>query len=132
MLNEANDLNKGIKIIDFGIAGKIEKSLEQHKAGTLRYCPPELLAEKSFKADPSFDVWSLGILLYKLVFGVYPFDADTWTNTKKTIIKADLKFPDEDPTWYVSDTCKALIKLMLNKNPEKRPKLYQLIKHPWF
>eukprot|EP00347_Sterkiella_histriomuscorum_P023140 403335795 len=131
MLNQPNDLNQGIKIIDFGIAGKIEKSLEQHKAGTLRYCPPELLSEQSFKADPSFDVWSLGILLYRLVFGKFPFDGEDWTTTKQAIIKSQFSFP-EDSDWYVSDTCKALIKLMLNKIPHKRPKLYQLIRHPWF
>ena len=38
-------------------------------------------------------------------------------------MKAELKFPSDDSI-VVSDTCKALIKLMLNKNPEKRPKLF--------
>jgi len=45
LINDADDLSKGIKIIDFGISGKIEKSIEQHKAGTVRYCPPELISE---------------------------------------------------------------------------------------
>ena len=78
MLKAEGDLNSGIKIIDFGIAGKVEFSLDQHKAGTFRYCPPELLSQSSFKADPSFDVWSLGILLYRLIFGVFPFDSESW------------------------------------------------------
>lgn len=95
MLNEANDLTKGIKIIDFGIAGKIEVTIEQHKAGTLRYCPPELIAEKSFKADPSFDVWSLGILLYRLVFGAFPFTGNDWKTIKELIVKANVKFPND-------------------------------------
>lgn len=98
MLVSPGDLSGGIKIIDFGIAGKIEKSLEEHKAGTLRYCPPELLAEKSFKADPSFDVWSMGILLYKLVFGNFPFDAPDFSSIKKSIIKGDYAFPVNSDT----------------------------------
>ncbi|CDW82977.1 protein kinase domain containing protein [Stylonychia lemnae] len=131
LINDAEDLSKGIKIIDFGISGKIEKSIEQHKAGTIRYCPPELISETSFKADPSFDVWSLGILLYRMAYGDFPFNGDDWKTIKGKIMKAEFDFPEnfENP---VSDTCKALIRLMLNKNPDKRPKLYQLIKHPWF
>lgn len=86
MLTEKGNLSSGIKIIDFGIAGKVQLSLEQHKSGTLRYCPPELVAEQYFKADPSFDVWSLGILLYKLIYGDFPFNAPDFKTTKKLII----------------------------------------------
>ena len=94
LINDADDLSKGIKIIDFGISGKIEKSIEQHKAGTVRYCPPELISEKSFKADPSFDVWSLGILLYRMVFGDFPFNGDDWKTIKDKIMKAEFEFPE--------------------------------------
>lgn len=48
LLNEKGDPSKGIKIIDFGISAKLQLSFEEHKAGTFRYCPPELLNEESF------------------------------------------------------------------------------------
>ena len=87
------DLTKGLKIIDFGIAGKIQLSFEKHKAGTFKYCPPELLSAESFYADPAFDVWSIGILLFKLVFGCFPFEGENWKETKQKIIEAKLIFP---------------------------------------
>jgi serine/threonine protein kinase len=93
MLIEKGDLSKGIKLIDFGISGKVQLSLEQHKAGTLRYCPPELVAGEYFKADPSFDVWSMGVLMYRMLFGEFPFSGPDWKSTKNAIIKARLRFP---------------------------------------
>lgn len=104
-------------------------SLEQHKAGTLRYCPPELVAGEYFKADPSFDVWSMGVLMYRMLYGEFPFTGSDWSTTKKAIIKGRLKFPK---TVEVSKTCKTFIKVFLNKDHNKRPKLYQIAKHPWF
>lgn len=97
-------------------------SLELHKAGTLRYCPPELVSGEYFKADPSFDVWSLGVLLYRMVYGDFPFTGPDWASTKKSILKSRLKFIHTSV--QVSDTLKAIIKLFLNKDHNKRPQLY--------
>ena len=48
VLNNKESIQDGVKLIDFGIAGWAERKLEEHKAGTLRYCPPELLNHDSF------------------------------------------------------------------------------------
>lgn len=127
MLNEEGNLSSGIKLIDFGISGKL--SLELLEAGTLRYCPPELISEGAFKADPSFDVWSLGVLLFKLVFGEYPFNAQDLKEVKKLIVEGKFKFPTGVE---VSAICKTAIKLFLTKDYKKRPKLYDVASHPWF
>jgi serine/threonine protein kinase len=87
MLRERGNLSKGIVLIDFGIAGLMLNSREHCEEGTLRYAPPELLTGSSYKADSSFDVWSLGILLYKLVFGKFPFDGPYFNDIKQSIIK---------------------------------------------
>lgn len=77
MLREKGDLSQGLVIIDFGIAGRLQNLNEKHHEGTVRYVPPELVSGSSYTADQSFDVWSLGVLLYKMVYGCYPFDGAT-------------------------------------------------------
>jgi len=87
------DYKKGIKLIDFGIAGQQVKQMEQHKAGTLRYSPPELVSGSSYEADPKFDVWSLGVLLFRLIFGKFPFNAKQNKELKKEILEKEIEFP---------------------------------------
>ena len=60
-----------VKIIDFGFACKAEKKLSMY-CGTRSYMPPELINKFFYRGKP-MDIWSLGVVLYKLVVGDYPF-----------------------------------------------------------
>ena len=40
--------------------------------GTLEYCAPEVLIGEKY-AGPELEMWSLGVLLYVLLFGEHPF-----------------------------------------------------------
>lgn len=128
LLNEENDIEKGLKLIDFGIAGKVQISLEQHNTGTVRYMSPELLSKQVSKADTRLDVWSLGILFYRLVYGKFPFDGKDWAEIKKNVIDYKLKFPTNRDVMNEQEEVpleiKTFIKLMLEKDPEKRIQLY--------
>ncbi len=71
-----------IKIIDFGICGLFE---EVSKAGTLRYCPPEvgielikikLVSGSNLENLPTIDIWAMGIILYKITNGRFPFTGE--------------------------------------------------------
>ena len=104
---------------------------EQHIEGTIKYAPPELLSGSNLHADPAFDVWTLGVLIYRMVSGIYPFEGTTFYEVKKAVLTKNPIFPN-DYFDTISDSCLALIKLMLNKDSTKRPKLQQLIQHPWF
>ena len=42
-------------------------------SGTLQYCPPEFFRRGKYHADPA-TVWSLGVLLFRIVCGHLPFD----------------------------------------------------------
>ena len=67
-----------IKIVDFGIAGvKVHFNIENVKIGSLKYMAPEILSGKINKITPNIDIWALGVILYILVTGEYPFNGET-------------------------------------------------------
>lgn len=60
-----------VKLIDFGFATTVAKG-ETH-CGTPNYMAPELFQKKVIYNTFKVDVWALGILLYYLYEGCYPF-----------------------------------------------------------
>jgi serine/threonine protein kinase len=74
------DLNGNVKIMDFGISKSIDEieTITQHSArpGTLLYMSSEQLSgnEVTVKSD----LYSLGITLYEMLTGFYPYDSKTF------------------------------------------------------
>lgn len=66
-----------VKMMDFGIAGveiaALADETTSHIAGTLTHMAPEILDGQP--ADPRSDLYSLGVVLYQLISGQLPFDA---------------------------------------------------------
>ena len=81
--------------------------------GTVEYMAPEIIESDNY--DFSVDIWSLGILLYELLFGHSPFKDKTTKNTIVNIKLHELKFDKE-----ISEDCKDLINKLLEVNKEKR------------
>lgn len=73
------------------------------------------------------DVWSLGVVLYIMVIGYFPFSGYQEA-LRKGIVESKPKFPKG----VVSRECKDLIKRMLNKDPKERITLEVVKRHPWF
>ena len=66
------DKNLNVKIADFGFASyKKIKTLETYR-GTKTYMAPEIKEEKVYDGRKS-DIFSLGVILYILVHGIFPF-----------------------------------------------------------
>lgn len=65
-----------IKIVDFGISGRVKHGVgEKNDAGTYKYLPPEFFEAYS-TASPALDIWSIGVMLFLMIFKEFPFDGD--------------------------------------------------------
>ncbi len=109
------------KIGDFGLAVSLDRSrLTQHgmMVGTVAYMPPEQAL--GGEVTPQADLYSLGAMLYELVTGRPPFQADDPT----AIISQHINTPPVAPSWH-SEHCppdlEALILRLLAKVPADRP-----------
>lgn len=85
-----------LKITDFGLA--VAKSDPNFKykhelefCGTPRYISPEIITYTGW--DYLSDVWSLGIGIFRLHFGTYPFNGDSDSKLYRNILKGKLVFP---------------------------------------
>jgi calcium-dependent protein kinase len=135
MLISKNDSSLGknsrfeIKIIDFGTAKIFEKGEKLSKfIGTSYYIAPEVLSENY---DEKCDVWSCGVILYILLCGYPPFNGATNLDIYHAIKYSPPNFSGDE--WKeVSSEAIDLIKIMLNKPPNKRFSAEQCLQHKWF
>ncbi|GMM52398.1 non-specific serine/threonine protein kinase [Starmerella bacillaris] len=117
------DENGDVKLGDFGFARNyIPRSMLETVCGTESYMAPELILRKKYNPECA-DVWSLGVILYAMLYGRLPFDEENVTDTVRNIVERDPSFPViENDENLVSIT-----KLMLHKNPLQRPKAIDLL-----
>ena len=120
------DDNK-IKLCDFGWAKELTLENRSTFCGTVEYMAPEIVGSENY--DYGVDIWSLGILLYELLYGHSPFKANTNKNVILNIKSHELNFDDTNKT--VSKSCKDLIQKILNNNPQKRYKIKDILDHPF-
>jgi serine/threonine protein kinase len=61
------------------------------------------------------DIWSLGVVLYEMIFGNCPFQSNSIANLIEVLNTQNLQFPGP-----ISPTLKTLISRMLTKDPHQR------------
>jgi serine/threonine protein kinase len=111
----------GVKVVDFGIAAPAsvpEYDEGDQILGTPAYLAPERLGESS-EVVPASDVYSLGVLLYKLLAGHLPWSAATTTQ-----LLTDHVFTEPEPLPAIDgvpDSVADLCRACLKKDPADRP-----------
>lgn len=103
-----------IKIIDLGLSQYTLKEYNQTIRGTAYYIAPELL--KNEMHDHTVDFYSLGMLLYRIIYGRFPFDSDNQLEIYKAHIEEEFHFPESSYSEKIIGITKKLIK----KNPVER------------
>jgi len=129
LLMNNEDGTTTVKISDFGLAGLYDGS-EQMKTycGTEGYAAPEIM--KNIPYNDTVDIWSLGVIIYIILSGFRPFEADDRYELYQQVIKADYEF--FSPEWdSISQEAKDLISRMLQVQPERRITIDQALSHPW-
>ena len=116
-----------IKLCDFGWAKELSLENRSTFCGTVEYMAPEIVGSENY--DYGVDIWSLGILLYELLYGHSPFKANNTKNVILNIKSHELTYDDTNKT--VSKSCKDLIQKILNNNPQKRYKIKDILEHPF-
>lgn len=124
---------KGYAVItDFGFAKFLAHDEKTRTfCGTPDYVAPEILENKGH--DRMVDWWSLGVLVYEMIYGQTPFYSPNRDIMYQNIRTQEARFSTLVP---VSDVCKDLIFRLLRKDPVTR--LGQLgdhkeiLAHPWF
>ena len=85
---------KGItKLADFGVSTQL-RNTQQYKEtviGTPFWMSPEVISNSKY--GPKTDIWSLGVILYELVFGRLPWDGKDEKALLTNILSQKLKFP---------------------------------------
>ena len=116
-----------LKLCDFGWAKELSLENRSTFCGTMEYMAPEIVGSENY--DYSVDIWSLGILLYELLFGHSPFKGNNTNNIIQNIKSHELNYDDKNKK--ISKSCKDLIQKLLNMNPQKRLKIKDILEHPF-
>lgn len=150
-----------LKLCDFGVAIDLEEECAVTCAGTRSYmapevqrCPPKLLpsdnkTRRELHYGCEVDLWSMGVLVYRLLLGELPSDLAkktvTWLRQYRVLLKAggsqaqppkSMTPRPEVPLVFpcaaaISEEAKDFIRVVLCGDPSERPSAAELLQHPW-
>jgi len=125
-LNNAVITNDVAKLIDFNMSKRCDEveidvsTLRRTTfCGTSLYIAPEMVLNKDYEGQKA-DIWSLGVCLFVMVTGDYPFDSIAASLQQKMVIPS-----------YVSLLCGEVLKGALTFDPKKRFSIEEIRSHPW-
>lgn len=128
--NLVMDSNGFLKLVDFGLAKKIESGKTWTLCGTPDYLAPEVILNEGH--DWAVDYWALGVLIYEMTAGSPPFYADDPMEVYEKILSGHVSIPN-----HFSRGLTDLVKKLLRTYQSKRLGRTKggttaIMKHKWF
>ena len=105
-----------VKIGDFGLSKYYKNSNIRMSTvcGSPCYSAPEMLRGNKYKPWP-IDVWGIGIILYCMICGALPFEAEKEDVLIRKVVQCNYNCP-----YYINSNVRALFKRILCPNPNDR------------
>lgn len=125
-----------LKIIDFGVSHILnlwqrDSTCFNYEGSPLFQAPEVVSGEEKYDGF-KVDVWSSGVTLHVLIFGVYPFQDEALLGLYDKILADNLTKPPELPSYsYQRDALLDLLNRMLEKVADRRIDINSIAKHPW-
>jgi serine/threonine protein kinase len=124
--NVVIDAEGRAKLIDFGFAKHTRLAGDDEKNGTVLYSAPELFRSGAFSPQKA-DLWSMGIVLFALATGTFPFPTTDERRVPQFAKKGRLCFPK-----VMDASVESLIRRMTALNPNERPTVDDVLQDPAF
>lgn len=128
--NLVMDAEGYLKLIDFGLAKKLEGGKTWTLCGTPDYLAPEVILNEGH--DWAVDYWGLGVLIYEMTAGVPPFYADDPMNVYEKILSGQVSIPSQFSRG-LGDIVKKLLKTLQSKRLGRiKGGASSVMKQKWF
>ena len=118
-----------VKLTDFGIAKNLDNSsnLSLTYVGTRNFMSPERIVGKEYSY--SSDIWSLGLVIYELATGIFPYNENDYLmQIKKIVDDPEPSLPDNG---LYSEDLINFVQGCLKKDPNERFSVTDLLYHNW-
>ncbi|XP_053602531.1 serine/threonine-protein kinase STK11 isoform X2 [Plodia interpunctella] len=124
-------LDQTLKITDFGVAEELDRFSPEDTCytgqGSPAFQPPEIANGAEQFSGVKVDIWSSGVTLYNMTTGRYPFEGDNVYRLLEAIGRGE----PAPPPPSLGPTLGALLKHMLQRDPDLRPKVQEIRRHAW-
>ena len=126
----------GLKLIDFGFVQKFNKknNIINNTEGSDTYSAPELRKGHITGYDGvKSDIFSLGVLLFVITVGRFPFNLSGYSDKKYRLImtKNFEQFWKNFDNYNLSEEFKELINHLICYDPCQRYSIDEIFEHPW-
>uniref|UniRef100_A0A061QR88 Kinase-like protein n=1 Tax=Tetraselmis sp. GSL018 TaxID=582737 RepID=A0A061QR88_9CHLO len=129
-----------VKLGDLNLATDLMEGPAVHREGVVDYMAPEMIvipgsgagtrpeaANRIRSYNEKADIWQVGILVYELLTGSPPFEAEDVNLTASLILWGEV----ESYPLYMSANAIDFVRQCLTKDPGARPDAVVLLRHPW-